>query len=348
MKKQYKIAIMAGAFCMIVGLLIAGGAFASSCLGNDEGKGISIEDFSNVNYVDITEEPVGMYENVVINTSSEDVRLYLTDGKTRVDAHIDDNRKLTTNIGNDSLEINITDKNKIRLSLIGYENSYINVYLSKADFKGSLNVKTSSGNIEIPKDFTFKGVILGSSSGDIVSECTANGIVTGVASSGKVNISNADAIEISVNTSSGNILLENCKSSKDVTIGSSSGDQIIRNLTAEAFSSESSSGDLKLSDSNISGLLERTASSGESEFKDTVSGSLFVKSTSGDVEFEKIDAHNINIATSSGEVEGSFMSGKIFDVDTTSGDVKTPHDEGTDKCTVNTTSGDVEIRIHGK
>ncbi|MCR5432324.1 MAG: DUF4097 domain-containing protein [Lachnospiraceae bacterium] len=345
MKKQYKVAILAGVFCMVVGLLIAGGAFASSCLGNEEGKGISIDDFSNVNYVDVTAEPVGTYENVTVNTSAEDVRLYLTDGKTRVDAHIDENRILTADISNDNLEIKITENSKIRLSLIGYENSYINVYLNKADFKGSLTVKTSSGNIEIPKDFTFKGMTLGSSSGDIVSQCTANGIVTGVASSGKVEISNADAIEIFVDTTSGNIRLENCKSSKGVTIGSSSGDQIIRNLTAEAFSSESSSGDLKLADSNIKGLLERSVSSGESEFKDSVSDSLFVKSTSGDVEFEKFDAHNINIETSSGEVEGTLLSGKIFDVDTTSGDVQTPHDEGTDKCTVNTTSGDVEIKI---
>ena len=64
------------------------------------------------------------------------------------------------------------------------------------------------------------------------------------------------------------------------------------------------------------------------------------------MELKQFDAENIHITTTSGDVEGTLSSGKKFSVTTNSGEIDIPADTpGAGLCTVNTTSGDIEIEI---
>jgi DUF4097 and DUF4098 domain-containing protein YvlB len=75
--------------------------------------------------------------------------------------------------------------------------------------------------------------------------------------------------------------------------------------------------------------------------------SLEIRTASGDVSMLQSDAGHIVIDTTSGEVEISLLSGKDFQVSSTSGDLSYPASDATGGiCRVETTSGDIEIRVN--
>ena len=87
--------------------------------------------------------------------------------------------------------------------------------------------------------------------------------------------------------------------------------------------------------------------SGDIEMEDTLAKEKMTLScTSGDIEFERIDAKTMELETISGDIEGTLLSVKHFVAKATSGDIDIPDsDSSAGKCSVKTTSGDIEIKI---
>jgi lia operon protein LiaG len=125
-----------------------------------------------------------------------------------------------------------------------------------------------------------------------------------------------------------------------------SGDVKVNDWNGDLLDIETTSGDVLVLNSNVRTLAAKTVS-GDIEMEDTLAKEKMTLScTSGDIEFERIDAKTMELETTSGDIEGTLLSVKHFVADTTSGDIHIPDaDSSAGKCTANTTSGDIDIRV---
>ncbi len=68
--------------------------------------------------------------------------------------------------------------------------------------------------------------------------------------------------------------------------------------------------------------------------------------TSGDVALKACDGEDISISCTSGDVTAELLSGKEFSCRATSGNVDVPESvRGGGRCSISTTSGDIEVRV---
>ena len=171
----------------------------------------------------------------------------------------------------------------------------------------ALDVTTVSGDIWLMSEAEIKEVNFNTTSGEIYT-------------------SDMTAQQIAMSSVSGNMFLLRT-SADSISLKTVSGEIMAGALQCDTFKAESTSGDL-----SISGNV--------------ICGKATMKTVSGDVELKQFDAENIHITTTSGDVEGTLSSGKKFSVTTNSGEIDIPADTpGAGLCTVNTTSGDIEIEI---
>ncbi len=323
MKKTYKIALIAGGFCMIVGLLMAGISFVTNCAGSDDD--FSLKNLSNTKYADRSFRIVGDFDGISVDVASEDVTFIKTDGENRVEAHVDEDKKITVDVRDNILYVR-SDNENFKMFSFGTEETYIKVYLNSGKSDKDLNIDTASGDVYIESGFGFGNMKVSTASGDV-----------------KTLGTKAETFEVS--TASGNVYAENVEINGAAVMSSASGDHTVIDSTFGSLKSDTSSGDAKITGTTVKGHFERNSSSGETGISKTTTDTFRGDSTSGDLVFEKFDAHRLHIETSSGDVNGTFISGKIFTVDTSSGDIDVPRDEGTDVCEIETTSGDVNIKI---
>lgn len=346
MKRSVKIALIAGLFCMLVGLVIVGVTAVNGLFDSEpDGKGgISVKQISNTKYTDKTFTVKDSFDAISVEVASEDVKLFTTDGDNRIEVHVQEDKRVSVEVKGDRLIVKCDNEN-FKMFNFDYEETYVHLYLNKTDFDDRIIVDTASGDVRIPKDFSFGEMIVNTASGDSYIEADVSGNVVVNAASGKVTLLGLKASSVSINTASGDIKAESLDVKEQLYMSSASGNHTVTSSKAGSLVSDTSSGDTNVTGTNIDMLFKRNAASGETKIKDTVSDSFEGDVTSGDIEFEKYDAHKIYIETTSADVEGSFKSGKQFSTDTTSGDIKVPADEGSDTCRIETVSGDVNIKI---
>ena len=126
-----------------------------------------------------------------------------------------------------------------------------------------------------------------------------------------------------------------------------SGDVKAKNLKGKQLRIETISGDVAIDSVKLAESLSVKTISGDIKVEDTLAEeNITLLCTSGDIVFSRMDAQTLKIKTTSGDVEGTLLSVKHFVAHATSGDVHiSDSDSSAGKCTVNTTSGDIDIRI---
>lgn len=161
-----------------------------------------------------------------------------------------------------------------------------------------------------------------------------------------VYLPEAEYEDIILKTASGDIKVEEKVLALDADIKSTSGSISYFGEVINDINIETTSGDIKLKSTVSNGMTIKSVS-GEIELEQCEnSNSLNVKTTSGDIKFSELEADDIIIKTTSGDVKGTLTSDKLFIIDTNSGDVKVPESKGTYTCNIDTTSGDIDIKIN--
>lgn len=161
-----------------------------------------------------------------------------------------------------------------------------------------------------------------------------------------VSIPNKDYKTLRAVTVSGDIKQNSCGKFEKTDIRTTSGEIYLTGTETEELEIKSVSGDIDVYDTNVLSAEVKTTS-GEMDFERFIALDKFsAESVSGGVEFESFDAGEISIKTVSGDVDGSLLSPKKFETNTVSGEIDVPFSENsTQKCSVKTTSGDIEIEI---
>ena len=279
------------------------------------------------NTYDISEE----YKGICVITDTADVILIPSeDGKTRVVCYEETKAKHSVSVSKDGvLQIKIKD-DRAWYDHIGfnYDTCRISVYIPAKEYE-SLSVDGKTGDVKIPKSFGFKNVSVFGSTSDV--ECYAS-----VTETLKVHLSTGDifvrdtnigSMELKVSTGDIRVSRVDCGGKVDVAV--TTGDVRFESLSCGSLFSKGSTGEITLN-------------------KVIVTGKLSIERSTGDVELERSDASEIFIKTSTGDVEGSLLSEKVFIYRTDTGDVRIPHTTSGGKCEIETSTGDIEIKIASK
>lgn len=292
---------------------------------------------------------------VLYDMNGNDVYLYEGEGNTLkikeyLGSGIKDNEASTVSVSSGELEIKGKKRNSIGFSFffhIGTSNfgngSYTEIWIP-ASYQGDLQIATASGDIISEPDI-------------MLAEC-----FEAESTSGTISIPAVDAKEVSIYSTSGDIKIDTINTKSDnkdarIDIATTSGDMYLKRLsgavsietTSGYVTAESILGDAELASTSgdinvkhIDGNVDATSTSGFVKISEG-SGERNVSTTSGEIVLEGTDGA-FDIDTASGEISVKAQKG-AGSIETISGDVRLELSELTGNLDLNTTSGEVGIKI---
>lgn len=311
--------LIAGAALILVGGILFVGVMTSFSW--DFGK-LSTEKYLTNSY-DINED----FSSVSIDATVADITFAAAeDGKCSVVCYEEENQKHTVGVEGGELKVELVDTRKWYEHIgIGFSSPKITVYMPTGEY-GALDVKCSTGHVEIPDELDFVSIDIKLTTGDIKCYASAEEHIRISATTGSVLVQNSVADELDIRTTTGNITVCGFTSQGSVCANVSTGKTVMENVTAGSVSTEGNTGDVRLENVIASELLD-------------------IERSTGDVRLIRCDAANIEIETDTGDVDCTLLSGKIFEVETDTGSRDVPSSTSGGKCKVDTDTGDVKIRI---
>ena len=290
---------------------------------------IGISNQQNLKTVSNTYEITDAFSDIKVDVSSAKVNFYVSEDssvkviyeglkKDAPDASVKDNIFTITQNQNKKWYEYI-------FSFDWFVSRKFSIYLPSGEYE-NLNIKLSSGDLTMPKDFTFRSVNVKVSSGSITSSASSKNELNYESSSGKINISDVTAKTMNIKTSSGSVTLSNANISDDINIGVSSGKVVLSDVSGANLDVKTSSGSITLKNTVITNNIK-------------------AKVSSGSVYFEDSDAETLDIEVSSGSVSGTLLSSHIFSAHSSSGRVNVPETTEGGLCRINVSSGSINITI---
>lgn len=309
--------ITAVSFILIGGIIFVG---AMSML-KWNFKGISTTKYETNTY-DIAEK----FENISINTDTADILFVLSaDGKCSVECVEEVRTKHTVSVQENTLSIDISDTRKWydHISFFSFGTPKITVYLP-SDKYALLTVKASTGDIKLPKEFTFDGIDIKVSTGDVSCNASTANDLKIKTSTGHINIDNITAANMNLTTSTGGINVKSADCSGKIETKVSTGKTNLTDVKCESLISNGNTGDIKLTD--------------------VIAAKDFnIKRSTGDINLIACDAGEIFITTDTGDVSGTLLTDKVFICKTDTGDIDVPKTTTGGRCEITTDTGDIEI-----
>jgi len=264
----------------------------------------------------------GSFQNIQIDTGSCDVRFYKTDGDLTVHCPKTERLEYIVLVEDGVLTISAMDMRQWYDFIgIGFGEMVITVYLPEAQYE-SLHIQTDTGDIEIPRDFSFDSAELHTSTGDIAfAAAVTEGLITGN-TTGDTAIYGVSPTYLECRSSTGDMALKDIRVSGDIHIQRSTGELTAVDVTCQNLTSQSNTGNVDFTDVLVAEALQITT-------------------TTGEVAVLNCDAATVNINTDTGDVTGHFLSPKWFVTDTSTGDVVVPISREGGECYITTSTGDI-------
>lgn len=319
MKKSTKIWMtIAASFVLVAGIIFGG---VMTMLKWDFTK------LSTVKYETHDYEIAEYFNNISIITDTADVVFIPSENqKTSVVCHERENRKHSVAVQNGNLVIEIVDTQKWYEYIgINIGKPKITVYIPQ-DKYGALFVKSTTGNIEIPKEFKFENIDISENTGNVTNYASASENIIIKTSTGKIRVENVSANALDLSVSTGGITVSNVTCENDVKIYVSTGKTNLTNIECKNVVSEGNTGAI---------FLENVIAA----------ENFSIERSTGDVKFDSCNAAEIFVETDTGAVRGSLLTDKIFIVQSDTGNVDVPKSVAGGKCEITTSTGDISISI---
>ena len=311
--------------------------------------------------------PEGDFNSVTVDTIAADVTLaYAEDGVCRVEARDRESITYTAEILDNTLLIRAED-HRSWWEHVGFfgasQTPTVTVYLPAKSLK-TLSVDVTTGDVSVPRDFTFSGdVNVSAGSGDLTILCAVAGdtsletttgdialegkhkSVTASATTGDITLRHVDAKELTATVTTGSVHVQKAVA-VTVSAVAGTGDVILEDvITDDAIRVTTTTGDQQLLRVLCGSMTLRTGSGCVTLTESVALGHAAVKTTTGDVTFVRSDAVTLSVDVTTGDVTGSLLTSKIFSVASTSGSVNVPQFSVGGLCEIKTTSGSVRITI---
>lgn len=268
------------------------------------------------------------FKNIAINIDTADIAFVAAE-KATVICHEQKNATHRVTVENGSLVVKSTDERKWYEHIgIGFETPKITVYLPQGAYD-ALTVSSSTGNVDIPADFSFRRIHITESTGRVTCLASATEAVTIKATTGDIRVEDIATGQLDLTVSTGKVTVSGVDCSGDAVVSVSTGDANLSDLSCKNFISSGNTGDIDL--------------------KNVIATETFsITRSTGDVKFDGCDAGEITVTTDTGSVKGSLLSGKIFITHTDTGSVHVPDSVTGGKCQITTDTGNIKITIAGK
>ncbi len=281
---------------------------------------------STVEYETNAYEISETFDSISINTDTSDIVFAVSDSENcKVECYEETSGHLIV-VEDNTLVIKTIDS-KPWYECIGLNIDFpkMTIYLPAREY-GSLLIHEDTGDVEVPKAFTFRDVDISSSTGDVTFCASAFEMLKIKTSTGNVCVENIFAGLLDISASTGKVTVSGVSCKGDITVAV---------LTAKAY----------LSDTRCKSFIS-SGSTGDISLNNVVATEKFsIERSTGDVQFEDSDAAEIFIKTDTGYVTGSLISDKIFITQTNTGDVDVPKSANGDICEIITDTGDIKITI---
>lgn len=322
MSKAAKIWLIVAASLVALGILVFGGVMAVF--------NWDIFKFTTRKYETNTYEISDEFNSLNVNTDTSDIVFLASDNdKCQVVCYEEEKSKHSVGVENGALSVNMVDTRKWYDHInIGFsEKPTITVYLPKTK-NISLQVKRSTGNVELSKDIIFESIDISGSTGRVKCYSSANGTIKIKSSTGDIHLESLSAGAFELSASTGDITASAIACAGDINIDTSTGDIKLDALTCKNLAS--------------------TASTGEVFLKDVIASERFdINTDTGKVAFDRCDARDMSVKTDTGSVNGTLLSDKIFFTKTDTGSVDVPKSTNGGICEIETDTGNIKISIVG-
>ena len=276
------------------------------------------------------------FSNISIETETADV-VFVKSGEsqTRIVCEEDEKVLHTVKVENGTLKITVQD-NKSWFDWLGFsaEDMKLTLYLPAVQYE-SVNIRTHTGDVELPKDFTAGLLQIRTNTGDV--DCQA--------SAARSLAKEMDQLKIETDT--GDIKMKDVSASQ-LYLATDTGRMEVEKAAIEGYVEiKTDTGRVELTDFT-GGEMELKSDTGRVTLKNVIlAGHMGIKTSTGDVKFEGCDASTIVVQTSTGDVTGTLLTGKTFDTETSTGKVSVPKTTG-GECRIKTSTGDIEIEVPGQ
>lgn len=280
---------------------------------------------STVEYKTNSYDIAESFKNIRITTDTADV-VFVKSKSVKVVCHEEKNTLHSVNVEDDTLVIeDIYNKEWYKNIGINFGTPKITVYIPEGEY-GSLTLKTTTGDTDIPKDFTFEGIDISQNTGKVKCLASSGGDIKIKTSTGSIKVENitAGALDLKVSTGDINTLGVECVG--DVLINVSTGKVKLENVKCNDIISSGNTGDITLN-------------------KVIANKKIDIERSTGDIKLEDVDATELIITTDTGDVKGTLLSDKVFVAKTDTGSVKVPETTSGGKCKITTDTGDIKIEI---
>ena len=320
MRVKTKVWIMFGVFFALLGLVLFSAGMSLN--------GWDFTKLTTEKYETNTYEIKENFKDVSIHTDTADVSFVLTEEEVcKVVCHEPVKEKHAVAVQNETLSVTATDTRKWfnKITFVSFDSPCLKIYLPKTVYE-KLVIELSTGDVQLPRDFSFQDIEIGTSTGDIECAASAEKAVRLCASTGDINLDGTKAGSIELSVSTGRIKVRNVVCEGEMQIDVSTGKTELTSVCCKEFTSVGTTGDISF-------------------VHTIVDDKLSVERSTGDVLFDRSDAGEIFIETSTGDVEGSLLSEKVFFTESDTGNIHVPKAMAGGKCEIKTDTGNIEIEI---
>ena len=320
MRKTTKVWLIIAASLVIIGFIIFTGVMTTLKWDFTRLSTVKLE----TNNYEIGQE----FDNIHIKTDTADIIFKSSDdGKCKVECYDEQKAKHSVAAKNGTLFIELKN-NKRWYDYIGINfggSPKITVYLPKTEY-ASLFISESTGDVRIPKDFTFKDVELSLSTGDVNFCASASEKIKIKTTTGDIGIDSIFAGELDLSVGTGTVTALDVSCAGEVSVNVSTGKAYLTDFKCKSIISDGNTGDIYLD--NV--IAEEK---------------LSIKRSTGDIRFNGSDAAEILVETDTGNVTGTFLTDKVFIAQTDTGRVDVPKTTSGGRCEIITDTGNIKISV---
>ena len=286
-------------------------------------KKLSTVEYETNSY-DITEN----CENITVMADTSNVKLVPSEnGEVKVVCRETSGIKHLVKVVDSTLVIEQQDTRRWYEHIqIGFALSEITVYLPSGEY-GALDVKSSTGNVDIESAFKFGSIDISGSTGKARCLASASGEVNIKLSTGKILLENISAGALDLETTTGGVEATGISCEGKISIEVSTGKVSLTDVSCAALDSRGGTGNVSLK--NV-----------------IAAGKLSIERSTGNVRFDGCDAAEIFVLTDTGSVKGSLLSDKVFIVRSDTGNISVPKTVSGGRCEIKTDTGNIKITIN--
>lgn len=317
MRKTTQKWLIAAACLTALGLVLCTGAVA--VLGWD------FSGLSTMRYEMNTYAPRGNFDSISIDVDTAKIELVPSDdGRCRVVCYEAEKVKHSVTVENGTLTIETVDTRAWYEHIgIYFESPRMTVYLPQEAY-ASLSIDTATGDVTIPKDFTFENLQIKGNTADIECLASVSNVMEMRTNTGDIMLDGFSVNELCLVTDTGDIRVNSAAVKGMIDIETDTGSVELTDVTCADLIAESDTGTIVLA--NVA-----------------ASGRFLIETDTGDVRFDNSDAAEISVETDTGDVTGTLLSEKVFITETNTGRVDVPKSIRGGRCEITTSTGDIKI-----